>query len=191
MSGWNHLSRKRVSRWDLLIKELNRRISNRWRTRSDNVFSTKSKGNERKGVGFYRWSARKTKRQFDSRYKPIDERHVSYALNASGQLVRPLYPWRPHTPWTVIQGSSSPSAREFILSPCWLWHRPLSIYSHHLSLNLVSFMSVSHLSTHEHQTVSINLTVTPIGSLLQTATDQMGWRGQLKRIKIGDKAWRA
>ena len=23
------------------------------------------------------------------------------------------------------------------------------------------------------------------------ATDQMGWRGQLKRIKIGDKAWRA
>ena len=93
----------------------------------------KKQRNERKGVGFYRCNARKTKRRFDPRYKPINERHMSNALNASGQLVRPPYPWQPHTPWTVIQGSSSPLARDFRPSPCWLWHRPLSIYSRHLS----------------------------------------------------------
>ena len=87
LNRWNHLPRKRVSGWELVVNELNGRISDRWRTRSDNVFSAKSKGNERKGVGFYRWSARKTKRHFDPRYKPIDEWHVLYALNASGSLL--------------------------------------------------------------------------------------------------------
>ena len=118
LNGWNHLSRKRVSGWDFVMKELNGRISDRWRTCSDNVFFCEKQGNKRKGVGFYRWSARKKKRRFDPRYKPINEWHVSYAINASGQLVRTLYPWRPHTPRTVIQGSSSPFARDFRPSPC-------------------------------------------------------------------------
>ena len=56
--------------------------SDRWRTRSDNVVSAKSKGNEKRGAGFYRWSARKMKWHFDSRYKPFDEWHVLCALNA-------------------------------------------------------------------------------------------------------------
>ena len=43
LNGWNHLPRKRVSGWDFVMKELNGRISDRWRTRSNNVFSTKSK----------------------------------------------------------------------------------------------------------------------------------------------------
>ena len=65
------------------IDELNRSSSDRWRTRSDNVVSAKSKGNEEMGAGFYRWSARKTKRHFDPRYEPFNEWHVSCALNAS------------------------------------------------------------------------------------------------------------
>ena len=65
------------------IDELNRSSSDRWRTRSDNVVSAKSKGNEERGAGFYRWSARKTKRHFDPRYEPFNEWHVSCALNAS------------------------------------------------------------------------------------------------------------
>ena len=43
LNGWNHLLRKRVSGWDIVMKELNERISDRWRTLSDNIFSTKSK----------------------------------------------------------------------------------------------------------------------------------------------------
>ena len=65
------------------IDELNGWSSDRWRTHSDNVVSAKSKGNEERGAGFYRWSARKTKRHFDPRYEPFDEWHVSCALNAS------------------------------------------------------------------------------------------------------------
>ena len=57
--------------------------------------------NEKKGAGFYRWSARKTKQRFDPRYKPINKRHMSCAINASRQLVRTLYPWRPHIPRIV------------------------------------------------------------------------------------------
>ena len=64
------------------------------------VFCEKQE-NEKKGVGFYRWSARKTKRRFDPRYKPINKRHMSCAINASGQLVRTLYPWRPNILPTV------------------------------------------------------------------------------------------
>ena len=37
----------------------------------------------RKNAGFYRWSARKTKRHFDPRYEPFDEWHVSCAFDAS------------------------------------------------------------------------------------------------------------
>ena len=80
------LTEEKSEQMRVVVNKLNGQISDRWRTRSDNVFSAKSKGNERKGVGFYRWSARKTKRHFDPRYKPINERHVSYALNASGSL---------------------------------------------------------------------------------------------------------
>ena len=65
------------------IDELNRSSFDRWRTRSDNVVSAKSKGNEERGAGFYRWSARKMKWHFDPRYEPFDEWHVSCALNAS------------------------------------------------------------------------------------------------------------
>ena len=65
------------------IDELNGWSFDRWRTRSDNVVSAKSKGNEERDAGFYRWSARKTKRHFDPRYEPFDEWHVSCALNAS------------------------------------------------------------------------------------------------------------
>ena len=83
LNGWNHLPRKRVSGWELELNKLNEWNSDRWRTRSDNVVSTKSKGNEEKGASFYRWSARKTKRHFDPRYEPFDEWHMSCALNAS------------------------------------------------------------------------------------------------------------
>ena len=65
------------------IDKLNGWSSDRWRTRSDNVVFAKSKGNEERGAGLYRWSARKTKRHFDPRYEPFDEWHVSCALNAS------------------------------------------------------------------------------------------------------------
>ena len=83
LNGWNHLPRKRLSGWELVLNELNEWNSDRWRTRSDNVVSAKSKGNEDKGAGFYRWSARKTKRHFNPRYEPFDEWHVSCALNTS------------------------------------------------------------------------------------------------------------
>ena len=64
------------------IDELDGWSSDRWRTHSDNVVCTKSKGNEERGAGFYRWSAWKTKWHFDPRYEPFDEWHVSCALNA-------------------------------------------------------------------------------------------------------------
>ena len=62
---------KQIERIESLTEEKSERIRidskwverisfDRWRTRSDNVVSVKSKGNEEKGVGFYRWSARKT-----------------------------------------------------------------------------------------------------------------------------------
>ena len=86
-------------------------------------------------VRFYRKSARKTKRRFDSRERPIKERHVSCAINASGQSVRRLYTWPPlHLqPLTLyychrhpaIHAVNSllllPSARPFELSAPRLW----------------------------------------------------------------------
>ena len=54
--------------------------SDRWQTRSDNVVSAQSKRNEGEGAGFYRWSAPKTKRHFDSRYESFDEWHMSLPL---------------------------------------------------------------------------------------------------------------
>ena len=83
LNRWNNLPRKRVSGWELVLNELNGWNFNWWRTRCDNVVSAKSKGNEEKGAGFYRWSARKTKRHFNPRYEPFDEWHVSCALNVS------------------------------------------------------------------------------------------------------------
>ena len=118
LNGCNYLLRKRVSGWDFVMKELNGRISDRWWTCFDNVFSAKSKEMRGRVLVFIDGSAWKTKQCFNSRYKPIIERHVLYAINASGQLVRTLYPWRPHTPRTVIQGSSSPFAGDFKPSPC-------------------------------------------------------------------------
>ena len=139
-----------------MLNELNGWNSDRWRTRSDNVVSAKSKGNEEKGVGFYRWNARKTKRHFDLRYKPIDERHVSYALNASGSLSEFCKPDDLILP--------EPSSHK----PC---HRPLEIstitplimspstqhFQPSSKLNLSPFMSVSRPSTHEHRTISMYL----------------------------------
>ena len=148
--------------------------------------------NERQCVGFYRRSARKTKRRFDPRYKPIDKWHVSYAINASGQFVKTLYPWRPYPSQTVIQWSSSLSAGDFELSPYWLWHCPLSIYNRHLSE--ICHRSCLYLNCQPMKiepSAYVYLTVTPISPLLQVVTDQMGWRGQLKRIKTENKAQRA
>ena len=80
------------------------------------IFCEKQR-NERKGVGFYRRGAWKTKRRFDLRYKPIDKRHVSYAINASRQLVRTLYTWRPHSSWAVIPWTLLLSAGDFNRHP--------------------------------------------------------------------------
>ena len=131
----------------------------------------KKQRNEGKGVGFYRRGARKTKRRFDPRYKPIEKRHVSYTINASRQLVRTLYTWRPHSSWVVIQWSSSPSTRDFNRHPIdydtiytafsTVTPMIMSPSTHHFQpsskLNLSPFMSVSRPSTHEHRTVSMYL----------------------------------
>ena len=83
------LTEEKSERMKVGAKWVNGGNSNRRRTRSDNVVSTNSKGNEDKGAGFYRWSARKTKRHFDPRYEAFDEWHVSLPLMPL-QLVRPL-----------------------------------------------------------------------------------------------------
>ena len=57
-------------------------------------FGLKMKKWEEK-VGFYRKSARKTKRCFNLRERPTKDRHMSCAINASGQSVRCSYTWRP------------------------------------------------------------------------------------------------
>ena len=77
------LTEEKSERMRVDAKWCERISSDKWRTRSDNVDSAKSKENEEKGVGCYRWSARKTKRHFDPRYEPFDEWHMSCALNAS------------------------------------------------------------------------------------------------------------
>ena len=145
------------------IDELNGWSSNRWRTHSDNVVSAKSKGNEERGAGFYRWSARKMKRHFDPRYEPFDEWHVSCALNASTACQTSIaltasYSINHHP--KVLDTVSYTVQTDH--TDC---HRPLSIYNRHLSLNFSPFTSISHPSPHEHWTVRIILTVTPIGPL--------------------------
>ena len=77
------LTKEKSERTKIDSEWVERMSSDRWRTRSDNVVSAKSKGNEKRDAGFYRWSARKTKRHFDPRYEPFNEWHVSCALNAS------------------------------------------------------------------------------------------------------------
>ena len=73
------------------MQELNGRISDKDDGLALTMCFLRKAKDERKGVGFYRRGAWKTKRRFDPRYKRIDRRHVSYAINASGQLVRILY----------------------------------------------------------------------------------------------------
>ena len=91
LNGWNYLPRKI---WADEIEwcrswtngSLTKMTNSLWQC----VFCEKQK-NERKGGGFYRRSARKTKRCFDPRYKPTERQRVSCTINASGQLVRTLY----------------------------------------------------------------------------------------------------
>ena len=146
------------------IDELNGWSSDRWRTRSDNVVSAKSKGNEERGAGFYRWSARKTKRHFNPRYEPFDEWHMSCALNASAACQTSI---ALTASYSINHSPKGPRHRQLYSSdrPYWLCHHPLSIYNRHLSLNFSSFTSISHPSPHEHWTVRIVFTVTPIGPL--------------------------
>ena len=84
---------------------------------------------------------------------------------------------------TTVQRSSSPSTIKFRPSPCWLCHRPLSIYNRHLSSNFSPFTSVSHPSPHEHRTVRIILTVTPIGPLAQKSNGPNGVKGAAEEDK--------
>ena len=151
------------SEW-MRIDELNVWSFDRWRTRSDNVVSTKSKGNEERGAGFYRWSAWKTKRHFDPRYEPFDEWHVSCALNAFAACQTSI---ALTASYSIKPSSKGPRHRQLYGSdkPYWLCHRPLSIYNRHLSLIFSPFTSISHPSPHEHWTVRIVFTVTPIGPL--------------------------
>ena len=69
-------------------------------------------------------------------------------------------------------------------SPNWLCHHLLSIFNHHLSYTCDrSCLYLDHQPMNIELLACICLTVTSIGPLPQTATDQMGWRGQLKMIK--------
>ena len=164
------------------IDELNRSSSDRWRTRSDNVVSAKSKGNEERGAGFYRWSARKTKWHFDLRYKPLDEWHMSCALNASAAcqtsialtssysinhrpkvLVTISYTVQTdHTDCVTIHSVFTIVilAWIFLRSRPYLIHRPMNI-----------------------EPSGLFLPSPQLAPLHKKATDQIGWRGQLKRIK--------
>ena len=77
LNGWHYLPRKI---WADEIEwcrswtngSLTKMTNSLWQC----VFCEKQK-NERKGGGFYRRSARKTKRCFDPRYKPTERQHVS------------------------------------------------------------------------------------------------------------------
>ena len=174
----------------LILNELNGLTLTRWRTRSDNVVSTKSKGNEEKGAGFYRWSAWKTKRHFDPRYKPFDEWHMSCALNTSA------------TCQTSVALTSSYSIN----------HRPkvLVTVSYTIQTDHIDCVTVHSVFTivilawicHRSRLYLIHrpMNIEPSGlfwpspqlaPLHKKATDQMGWKGQLKRIKTEGKAWRA
>ena len=158
------------------IDELNGWSSDRWWTRSDNVVSAKSKGNEEKGAGFYRWSARKTKRHFDPRYEPFDEWHMSCALNASAACQTSIaltasysinhHPKVPVTVSYTVQTDHTdcvtvPSVFTIVIL-AWIFH--------HSRLHLIR-------RPHEHWTVRIILTVTPIAPVHKKSIDQMGWRG--------------
>ena len=142
------------------------KIDSEWvkRTRSNNVVSVKSKGNEESDAGFYRWSAQKTKRHFDPRNEPFDEWHVSCAFNASATCQTSI---DLTASCSINHRPKGPRHRQLYSSvrPYWLCHRPLSIYNRHLSLNFSPFTSISHPSPHEHWTVRIVFTVTPIGPL--------------------------
>ena len=170
------------------INELNGWSSDRWRTRSDNVVSTKSKGNEERGASFYRWSAQKTKRHFDPRYEPFDKWHVSCALNAFATcqtsialtasysinhrpkvLVTVSYTVQTdHTDCVTIHSVFTIVilAWIFLRSRPYLIHRPMNI-----------------------EPSGLFLPSPQLAPLHKKSTDQMGWRGQLKRIKTEGNAW--
>ena len=72
----------------------------------------------------------------------------------------------------------------FQSSPHWLCYRLLNIFDRHLICTCHrSCLYLNHQPMNIEPSECIYLTVTPIGPLPQIATDQMGWRGQLKRIK--------
>ena len=138
--------------------------SDRWHTRSDNVVSAKNKGNEERGVGFYRWSARKTKWHFDPRREPFNEWHVSCALNASAACQTSIaltasYSIN-HRPKVLITISYKVQTDRTdcvtvhsvftIVILAWIFHR--------------SHLYLLH-RPYEHWTVMIIFTVTPIGPL--------------------------
>ena len=156
--------------------------SDRWRTRSDNVVSAKSKENEEEGAGFYSWSARKMKWHFDPRYELFDEWHVSCALNASAACQT----------FVVLTASRSISHHLNVFNTVSYKYQTVTMLivspsTQYSQMSPFTYVSIHH--PHEHWTVDITLTVTLIGPLAQKAMDQMGWRGQLKKIKIEGKAW--
>ena len=77
------LTEEKSERTKIDSEWVERMSSDRWQTRFDNVVYAKSKGNEERDAGLYKWSARKTKRHFDPRYEPFDKWHVSCTFNAS------------------------------------------------------------------------------------------------------------
>ena len=146
------------------IDELNGWSSDRWRTRSDNVVSAKSKGNEERGASFYRWSAQKTKRHFDPRYEPFDEWHVSCALNAFAACQTSIaltasYSIN-HRPKVLVTVSYTVQTDH---TDCVTVHSVFTI----VILAWIFHRSCLYLirRPHEHWTVGIILTVTPIGPL--------------------------
>ena len=172
------------------IDELNGWSSNRWRTHSDNVVSVKSKGNEERGAGFYRWSAWKTKRNFDPRYKPFDEWHMSCALNASVACqtfiaLTASYSIN-HRPKVLVTVSYTVQTDHTdcvtvhsvftIVILAWIFHRSrLYLIRHPMNI----------------EPSGLFLPSPQLAPLHKKSMDQMGWRGQLKRIKIEGIAWRA
>ena len=76
------------------------------------------------------------------------------------------------------------STQHFQQSPQMIMSPSTQHFQLSSKLNLSPFMSISWPSAHDLRTVSMYFfTITPIGPLPQITTDQMGWRGQLKRIK--------
>ena len=112
------------------------------------------------------------------------------------QPVRPPQTWRRHAPSTSLQGPSPPSSVKFWPSsvliwpsafkfwplPLWLRHQSFGLYDHHSSSLLpfiYAYPSPPWVQDHHY----CLFWPSPQLTVCTKATDQMGWRGQLKRIK--------